>query len=186
MYTCPGELMMRRCRNDDENTPRYTVEPTRPRCGESPQHIMDCSGLRRVREMHGIQGGCRVSEGPNLRLANFLLGPMRQAPGLPPTPRTTDAHRLRLRAGAWTRPAWIKACSAPKSPPGADRAARMLRRDGEGEGEPASRMVRLNSRMVSLSRARFSCSPREVGEVWLCVSACFLGEWRANEEVTLV
>ncbi|TPP45308.1 hypothetical protein CGC20_1250 [Leishmania donovani] len=87
-----GGLAQHRCRKHDESAAYGTTEFSRLRCGESPHHIMECCGWRRPRAKHGVQAG--ASEGPGLRLADFLLERMRHAPRPPPITCTTAATAL--------------------------------------------------------------------------------------------
>lgn len=97
-YIRPRELRRHRCRVHGESTPKHTAEFTRRRCGELPPQIMKCRrDSKWLREKYGIQPGCRTSEGPGLRLADFLAELIRHAPRPAPVTRTTDATTCALQ-----------------------------------------------------------------------------------------
>ncbi|TPP45505.1 hypothetical protein CGC20_31710 [Leishmania donovani] len=106
---------------DEKGAKRLDTDQPHSACARSMRHPLHVTGWadeaqtpeasRQHRELH--QRG--LSEGPGLRLANLLPELIGHAPRPIPYYPHGRRHRHRPRAGPWTRPAQVKACSSRKA-----------------------------------------------------------------------
>lgn len=109
--------MRRRCRRHDASTASCTIESSPgPHVWRVPASYYAMPRLAATREEARRAGRVQgLSEGPGLRLANFVPELIGHAPRpIPYHPRGRH-HRHRPPAGPWTRPAQVRACRPRKA-----------------------------------------------------------------------
>lgn len=136
-----------------------------------------CYGMWRLEATQGptchTGGVYRVSEGPVLKLDNFLLQLIGHMRSPHPTIRTRDATASTPSSRSLDAVHFGSSLAAHRGLPWADRGAR-TRRNEKGQEEPARHMPGFSGRTARPGRAARSCSAREVDEVWLCVRVYLL------------
>lgn len=106
----------------------HTAESSRLQCGKLPGRTIECSGLKELRDKHGAQAGCEVSQDPDPMLAYLLLDIIPHAPGPPPVTCITDVTTTVREQDPGRAPRGSMRAVYPALS-GADRAARSRGRD---------------------------------------------------------